>query len=113
MRSFALRRLVGYERSVHRRSNEVLKRILKRSDFDRKPILLAERGTGLVCHNPERGPSAIEALRYWPVLAVFVENKKQSSWSTLRNGPGSDGYASCLRRESPTLSAALNRSEIP
>jgi hypothetical protein len=84
MRSFALRRLVGYERSVHRRSNEVLKRILKRSDFDRKPILLAERGTGLVCHNPERGPTAIEALRYWPVVAVFVENKKQSSWSTLR-----------------------------
>ena len=84
MRSFALRRLVGYERSVHRRSDEVLKRILKRSDFDRKPILLAERGTGLVCHNPERGPSAIEALRYWPVLAVFVENKKQSSWITLR-----------------------------
>ena len=76
MRSFALRRLVGYERSVHRRSDEVLKRILKRSDFDRKPILLAERGTGLVCHNPERGPSATEALRYWPVLAVFVENKE-------------------------------------
>jgi hypothetical protein len=76
MRSFALRQLVGYERSVHRRSDEVLKRILKRSDFDRKPILLAERGTGLVCHNPERGPSATEALRYWPVLAVFVENKE-------------------------------------
>jgi hypothetical protein len=83
MRSFPLRRLVGYEGSVHRRSDEVLKRTLKRSDFDRKPILLAERGTGLVCH-PERGPSAIEALRYWPVLAVFVENKKQSFWSTLR-----------------------------
>jgi hypothetical protein len=83
MRSFPLRRLVGYERSVHRRSDEVLKRTFKRSDFDRKPILLAERGTGLVCH-PEGGPSAIEALRYWPVLAVFVENKKQSSWSTLR-----------------------------
>ena len=83
MRSFPLRRLVGYERSVHRRSDEVLKRTLKRSDFDRKPILLAERGTGLVCH-PERGPSAIDALRYWPVLAVFVENKKQSFWSTLR-----------------------------
>ena len=75
MRSFPLRRLVGYERSVHRRSDEVLKRTFKRSDFDRKPILLAERGTGLVCH-PEGGPSAIEALRYWPVLAVFVENKE-------------------------------------
>ena len=69
-----LRPLVGYERSVHRRSDEVLKRILKRSDFDRKPILLAERGTGLVCHNPERGPSATEALRYWPVLGRWACN---------------------------------------
>ena len=113
MRSFALRRLVGYERSVHRRSNEVLKRILKRSDFDRKPILLAERGTGLVCHNPER---ALGLSRPYDIGQCSL-----SSWRTrsslpgapFANGPGSDGYATCLRRESPTLSAALNRSEIP